>query len=83
MEALDGFVTPRTAWLIEHHAEAHALRDGTLGARSRRRLEASDDFDELMLLAECDDQGRAVGVEVPDVEEALEYLRDLAAMCGE
>ena len=83
LEALDGFITPRTAWLIEHHREAHALRDGTLGARSRRRLEASGDFDELLLLAECDSAGRAVGVEVPDVEEALEYIRDLAMACGE
>src|SRR5688572_23183345 len=40
LEALDGFITPRTAWLIEHHMEAHAARDGELGARARRRLEA-------------------------------------------
>jgi len=83
LEALEGFITPRTAWLIEHHVEAHALREGTLGVRSRRRLKASEDFEDLVLLAECDDAGRQVGVEVPDVEEALEYLRDLAATCGE
>jgi predicted nucleotidyltransferase len=83
LEALDGLITPRTAWLIEHHMEAHALRDGTLGVRSRRRLAAAEDFDELTLLAECDDQGRAVGVEVPDVVEALDYLRQLAETCGE
>jgi len=83
LEALEGFITPRTAWLIEHHSEAHGLRDGTLGVRSRRRLEASEDFEDLVFLAECDDTGRQVGVEVPDVEEALEYLRDLAATCGE
>ncbi len=83
LEALDGLITRRTAWLIGHHMEAHALREGTLGARSRRRLEASEDFDELVLLAECDDEGRAVGVEVPDVEEALDYLRELAESCGE
>jgi len=83
LEALDGYITLRTAWLIEHHMEAHALAEGTLGARSRRRLAASDDFDELVLLAECDAAGREVGVDVPDVEEVLEYLRDLAATCGE
>lgn len=83
LEALEGFITPRCAWLIEHHMQAHALIDGTLGARARRRLEAADDFEELMLLAECDNAGRAVGVEVPDVEDALEYLRDLAHQCGE
>jgi len=82
LEALEGFITPRCAWLIEHHMEAHALTDGTLGVRARRRLEASDDFDDLLLLAQCDDQGRQWGVEVPDVEDALEYLRELAAMCN-
>jgi len=83
LEALEGSITPRTAWLIEHHAEGHALHEGTLGARSRRRLEASEDFEELKLLAECDRDGRAQGVEVPDVEEALGYLRELAETCGE
>ena len=83
LEALEGFITPRTAWLIEHHMEGHAIKDGTAGVRLRRRLEASEDFHELVLLAECDDAGRAVGVEVPDVEDALEYVRELAATCGE
>ena len=32
LEALDGHITERTAWLIAHHMEAGALRDGTLGA---------------------------------------------------
>jgi len=82
LEALDGFITERTAWLIEHHMEGHLLLEGKLGARARRRLEASADFDELRLLAECDDAGRQRGVEVPEVEEALDYLRELARMCG-
>jgi len=82
LEALDGFITSRTTWLIEHHMEGHALVDGTLGARARRHLQASDDFEELRLLAQCDAQGRARGVEAPELEEALDYLRELAAMCG-
>ena len=83
LEALDGFLTPRTTWLIEHHREAHALADGTLGARSRRRLVAADDFEELKLLARCDRHGRQRGVATPDVDDALEYLRELARTCGE
>ena len=82
LEALDGYVTPRTAWLIEHHDAAHALADGSLGARARRRLEAAEDFEELTLLARCDARGRRVGVAAPDVDEALEYLRELADSCG-
>ncbi len=81
LEALDDLITPRTAWLIENHSQAHGLREGSLGVRSRRRLEASEDFDELTLLAECDLQGRAIGVTVPDIEEALAYLRELAETC--
>ncbi len=78
---LEGHITPRTAWLIEHHPEAAALRDGALGVRSRRRLEVSESFDELMLLAQCDRAGRQVGVPTSDVEEALAYVRELAESC--
>jgi hypothetical protein len=83
LDALDGFITPRTAWLIEHHDEAMELAAGTLGARARHRLEASESFEELMLLARCDRRGRRQGVDVPDVEDAIGYLRDLAEMCEE
>ena len=83
LDALTGFITPRTAWLIEHHGEALSLGDGTLGYRSLRRLQASEDYDELLLLARCDRQGRCKGVQVSDVDDALDYLRELAAMCGE
>ena len=65
LEALEGFITPRTAWLIEHHMEAHGLTDGTIGARARRRLEDSDDFEELVLLARCDALGACAGRQHP------------------
>jgi predicted HD phosphohydrolase len=82
LDALNGFVTERTAWLIEHHMLAHQLADGTLGARARRRLEQSEHFEELMLLGECDRAGRQSGVEAPQLEEALDYLRNLGSMFG-
>jgi hypothetical protein len=82
LEALADVVGPRTAWLIDHHVEALSLRDGALGVRLRRRLEAAADFDELMLLADCDRQGRVVGMAAPDVWDALGYLRELAEECG-
>lgn len=77
LEALEGFITDRTAWFIAHHMEAQQILDNTIGQRARRRLEASDDYDLLVLLARCDRLGRNVGVPVPDLEEALEYLRQL------
>jgi hypothetical protein len=82
LEALEGFITPRTAWLIENHMLGQQARDGSLGARAHRRLRANENYDELLLLVDCDQQGRQVGVQVPDVDEALDYLRDLAQMCG-
>jgi hypothetical protein len=78
LEALDSTITERTAWLIEHHPQAQALRDGTLGIRARRRLEAAEDFEDLLLLADCDRAGRQVGASVPDLDEALAHLRELA-----
>jgi predicted HD phosphohydrolase len=81
--ALEGHITPRTAWLMDHHVEALKLLDGELGVRSRRRIEASENFDELMLLAQCDRDGRVRCIETPDVDEALEYLRDLDRMCAD
>ena len=82
LEALDGFITERTAWLIEHHMLAHQLADGTLGARARRRLEQSEHFEDLVLLGECDRAGRQAGVEAPELDEALDYLRELGQMFG-
>lgn len=83
LESLDGYITERTAWLIEHQPEAAAHHDGTLGARGRRRLEASPDFDDLMLLEACDRKGRMRGAAVPEIEDALTSVRQLAAACDD
>jgi hypothetical protein len=77
LQALDGLITPRTAWLIENHMHAQEYRAGTLGHRMKTKLESSDDFDDLMLLRDLDDRGREPGAVVGTVDEALEYLRDL------
>jgi predicted HD phosphohydrolase len=82
LQALNGYVTDRTAWFIQHHMEAHGILDGTIGARSHRRLRESEDYDELVLLCECDVAGRTPGVQVPDLDEALDEIRELARMCG-
>jgi predicted nucleotidyltransferase len=83
LEALAGHITPRTAWLIEHHMDAQDLLEGSLGVRARRRLEASEDFELLKSLARCDRNGRVPGGAAPECDEAIEYLRELAEMCGE
>jgi len=78
LEALDGFITERTKWFIEHHMEAQQDLDGTLGARARRRLKQSPDYEELLTLARCDRAGRQRGAQAPELEEALDYLREIA-----
>ncbi len=82
LEALAEAISPRTAWLIAHHVNALMLRNRRLGMRVRRRLEAAENFDELMLLADCDRRGRSIGVRVPDVGDALHYIRELADECA-
>ncbi|GAB6166510.1 tRNA adenylyltransferase [Thermostilla marina] len=77
LEALEGYISDRTAWLIEHHMEAQSLLNNTAGVRLRRRLSEHADYDVLLVLAECDRQGRKWGVRVCDLDEALDYLRQL------
>ena len=79
LQALQGLISDRTAWLIEHHMEAHKLIDHSIGARARRRLQAHESYRELVLLAECDRGGRQRGVETSELEGALDYLRELSA----
>lgn len=78
LEALADYCTPRTLWLIEHHMLGHQSRDGTLGARARRRLAEHEDYDTLLLLSDCDRGGRQRGVAASELDEALDYLRELA-----
>lgn len=78
LTALHGIITERTAWLIREHMNAHDYAAGTLGARHRKRLEAHEDFEDLMLLHECDLGGRIPGARVGTVDEALAFVRNLA-----
>lgn len=82
LEALEGFITERTAWLIEHHMDAHKILDGTIGARAHRRLRENESYEELLLLCKCDRGGRVAGVEASDLEEAIEYIRELGYSYG-
>lgn len=83
LSALDGLITERTAWLIGHHMDAQALRNGTLGAKTKRELQASEDFEDLMLLRDLDDQGRVPGALVGTLDEALEFLKELERSNGD
>jgi hypothetical protein len=80
LDALEGSITARTAWLIEHHMADHAIADGTIGHRARLRLAESADYEDLVLLGEMDRAGRRTGVQVCTVDEAIEYVRSLEDM---
>ncbi len=82
LSALEGLITERTRFFIEHHMHAHDYRAGTLPAKQRRRLEVSPDFDDLMLLRQLDDEGRVPGAVVGTVDEALDYLKELERSNG-
>jgi hypothetical protein len=82
LQALDGLITERTRFFIEHHMHAHEYRAGTVGHRLKRELEASPDFDDLMLLRQLDDEGRVPGAQVGTVDEALDFLKDLERTNG-
>jgi predicted nucleotidyltransferase len=82
LSALDGLITERTQFFIAHHMDAHDHRVGKIGARLKRVLEASPDFDDLMLLRRLDDEGRVPGAVVGTVDEALDYLKELERSNG-
>ncbi|MBL8889415.1 MAG: HD domain-containing protein [Planctomycetaceae bacterium] len=78
LDAIRDYITPRTAWLIQNHMEAHKIADGSIGRRARSRLQTHESFDELMLLQACDRAGRVSGIETTSLEDALDYLRQIA-----
>jgi len=77
LAALDGAITDRTRFFIEHHMNAHDYQEGKLPAKLRRELEASPDFEDLMLLRRLDDEGRVPGAPVGTLDEALNFLKEL------
>jgi hypothetical protein len=82
LSALDGLITERTRFFIEHHMHAQDYQSGKLGFRMRRELEASPDFEDLLLLRRLDNAGRVPGVTVGSVDEALDFLKELERSNG-
>ena len=82
LEALEGFVTERTAWLIANHMLAHQIADHSIGARKHRRLRENESYPELVLLGECDRGGRKQGVVTTELEDALDYIREMSDTYG-
>lgn len=81
LEMLEGLISERTAFFIEHHMHALELKAGTLGHRMMLKLRASEDFDDLMLLRDLDSAGRVPGAIVCELDEALAFLKELDDGC--
>jgi hypothetical protein len=82
LAALDGVITDRTRFFIEHHMDAYDYETGKLPVKKRRELESSPDFDDLMLLRRLDDEGRVPGIQVGTLDEALDFLKELERSNG-
>ncbi len=80
LEALDGFITDRTGWLIAHHMEVHKIVDHTIGARRKRKLASHPWYEDLLALGQCDRDGRVPGADVVQPEEALDYIEQIEEM---
>ncbi|MCI0681678.1 MAG: tRNA adenylyltransferase [Gemmataceae bacterium] len=77
LDVLEGLITERTRFFIEHHMHALEFKAGKLGAKLKAELRASPDFDDLILLRELDTAGRIPGAAVGTVDEALDFMREL------
>lgn len=74
IDALGTLITDRTRFLIEQRpVAANYLRTG----ECPKSLRKSPDFDEALLLARCDRDGRVPGAQVCTLAEAFEYLEAL------
>lgn len=79
LEALEGTLTEREEFLVAHHMDAVAYREGTLGGKLKARLRACEWFEDLMLLRDIDNRARVPGADVCTVAEALSFLSDFEA----
>jgi HD superfamily phosphodiesterase len=77
MIALEGAISERTHFLINHHMDALAYHSRELGHRARIRLHDNEHFEDLMMLRDLDNAGRQRGAVVSTIDEALQYIRSL------
>ncbi len=82
LEVLEGLITERTRFFIEHHMHALEYKAGKLGAKLKTELRASPDFDDLMLLRELDTAGRVPGALVGTLDEALDFIKEVERQNG-
>jgi hypothetical protein len=81
LHSLEGTITDRTAWLIEHHSSSAEPVGRSSHGRQADGLTDRAWIEDLELLRDCDLAGRVPGAVVPTVDEALAFLQNLEAEC--
>ncbi|MBN1517964.1 HD domain-containing protein [Candidatus Sumerlaeota bacterium] len=79
LDALDGLIERRTAWLIEHHMVILDYRRGRLSDAELEVVARSPWFSDLELLRRIDDAGRDPGAQTCTLDEALDFLRAIGS----
>ncbi len=74
LAALGSLITDRTRYLIEQRPVASQY---LVTGECPRSLKRSEDFEDVVLLARCDRNGRVPGARVCTLEEAFEYVDGL------
>jgi hypothetical protein len=82
LNALQGYISDRTGWLIANHMLAHKIHDRTIGHRQHKQLMKNESYAELLLLGECDRAGRNPQAQRSELEDALDYLREISELYG-
>ena len=77
LDALRGAISPRTAWLIEHHMDLMERPGRPLKPSALRDLQLHEHFDDLVALRDLDESGRVPGHPVGTIDEALAYIKGL------
>lgn len=79
LAALEGTISDRTAWLIEHLPETLPGVTRMPSVRNLNQLRRSEHFSDLDLLRELDLASRVPGAAVPSIDEAIDYIKQLEA----
>jgi len=82
LASLSGLITSRTAWLIENLPLAHKVHEKSIGHRQHQNLKANENYVELLALGECERGGHRQGIRTSELEEALDYIKNLATEFG-
>ena len=81
LQSLDGLISEKVEFLVEHHMNMLKWNEGRLSKDIKKEIKNSPYFGDLKLLRWADDNGRKDGIDVCSLNEALEYIGRLIVFC--